>query len=160
MLVIFLSIQKHLQETDSIKYSGCFIWKPFLQRVSCFLDNIHSKFLDYFILGEQICINVFTVKFKGWISFITYNKKKTDKMGCQSLYSSWFKYWLSVTTELLVRPDLPVPSRILVHLYSVVGENSWCLGAPHVHRPLLHQLCLGLRSSQTEMPYYQNDSNE
>ncbi|CAK9813107.1 PiggyBac transposable element-derived protein 4 [Anthophora plagiata] len=50
-----------------------------LQRVSYFLDYVNSKFLDYFIPGEHICVDESTIKFKGRISFIRYNPKKSTK---------------------------------------------------------------------------------
>nr|XP_012152964.1 PREDICTED: piggyBac transposable element-derived protein 4-like [Megachile rotundata] len=60
-----------------------------LQRVSCFLDYLNSKFLDYFIPDEHICVDESTIKYKGRISFITYiQSEETDKVGHQSLYFS------------------------------------------------------------------------
>lgn len=100
-----------------------------LQRVSCFLDCINSKFLDYFIPGEQICTSR---KFKGRISFITYNPKKPTKWGIRvySLADSntgyiccILPYYGTLSTELLVRPDLPVSSRIPIHLYKMLLEK-------------------------------------
>lgn len=101
-----------------------------LQRVSCFLDYINSKFLDYIVPGEQICMDESTVKFKGRISFITYNKKPT-KWGIRvyTLADSNTGYIccifiiLWITHNLLVRPDLPVSSRIPIHLYKILLEK-------------------------------------
>lgn len=100
-----------------------------LQRVSCFLDYINSKFLDYFIPGEHICVDESTTKFKGRISFLTYNPKKPTKRGIRvyTLADSntgyiccILPYYVSLTTELLVKPDLPVSSRIPIHLYKML----------------------------------------
>ncbi|XP_043487956.1 piggyBac transposable element-derived protein 4 [Polistes fuscatus] len=103
-----------------------------LQRISCFLDYLNSKLLDYFIPGEHICVEESTRKFKGRISFITYNQKKPTKWGIRvyTLTDSKTGYiccilpfYGSLTTELLVRPDLPVSSRIPIHLYQMLLEK-------------------------------------
>ncbi|XP_015436661.1 PREDICTED: piggyBac transposable element-derived protein 4-like [Dufourea novaeangliae] len=103
-----------------------------LQRVNCFLEYVSSKFLDYFIPGEHICVDESTVKFKGRISFITYNPKKPTKWGIRVYALADSKtgyiccilpYYGSLTTELLVRPDLPVSTRIPLHLYQMSLEK-------------------------------------
>ncbi|KAL2719344.1 piggyBac transposable element-derived protein 4-like [Vespula squamosa] len=102
-----------------------------LQQVSCFLDYINPKFLDYFIPDEQICVDESTVKFKGRISFIAYNSKKPTKWGIRiyTLADSntgyiccILPYYGSLITELLVRFDLPVSSRIPLHLYKMLEK--------------------------------------
>ncbi|KAL2731764.1 piggyBac transposable element-derived protein 4-like [Vespula squamosa] len=111
MLAISLPIQKHLQETDSTK--------------------LHKlKIFGLFYTG-QICVDESTVKFKGRISFITYNPKKSTKWGIR-IYTladsntdsicSILPYG-SLTTELLVRPDLPVSSKIPIHLHKMLLEK-------------------------------------
>ncbi|XP_033326115.2 piggyBac transposable element-derived protein 4 [Megalopta genalis] len=103
-----------------------------LQRVSCFLDYINSKFLDYFMPGEQICVDESTVKFKSRTSFVAYDPKKPRKWGIRvyTLADSntgyiccILPYYGSLTTELLARPDLPVSSRIPIHLYKMLLEK-------------------------------------
>ncbi|KAL6417866.1 hypothetical protein ACFW04_012481 [Cataglyphis niger] len=103
-----------------------------LQRVSCFLDYLNSKFLDYFIPGEHICVDESTIKFKGRISFLTYNPKKPTKWGIRVYALADSKtgyiccilpYYGSLTTEFLVRPDLSVSSRIPIHLYQMLLEK-------------------------------------
>ncbi|CAD1475348.1 unnamed protein product, partial [Heterotrigona itama] len=97
-------------------------------QISSNLDDF-SKFLDYFIPGEQICMDELTMKFKGRISFITYNLKKPtkwDDIRVYTLVDSNTGYvccilpYGSLTTELLVRPDLPVFRRIPIHLYEML----------------------------------------
>lgn len=133
-----------------------------LQRVSCFLDYLNSKFLDYFIPGEHICVDESTIKFKGRISFVTYNPKKPTKWGIRVYTLAYSKtgyiccilpYYGSLTTELLVRPDLPVSSRIPIHLYQMLLEKIPGAQGHHmyVHGPLLYQLPLSSRASQIEM---------
>lgn len=97
--------------------------------ISGFLDYINGKFIDYFIPSEQICVDESIVKFKGRISFITYNPQKPTKWGikvytladsntgyiCQIL-----PYYGSLTTQTLIRPDLPVSTRIPLHLCTML----------------------------------------
>lgn len=102
-----------------------------LQRVSCFLDYINGKYLDYFTPGEQICVDESTIKFKGRILFITYNPKKPTKWGIRvyTLADSKTGYiccilpYYGSLTELLVRPDLPVSTRIPLHLYQMLLDK-------------------------------------
>ncbi|XP_017796993.1 PREDICTED: piggyBac transposable element-derived protein 4-like [Habropoda laboriosa] len=103
-----------------------------LQRVSGFLDYINSKFLYYFIPGEQICVDESTIKFKGRVSFITYNPKKPTKWGIRVYtlaYSNTgyicdiLPYYGCLTTEQLVRPDLPVSMRIPIHFYKMLLDK-------------------------------------
>ena len=51
-----------------------------LQEITCFLDYIcKCKILELFYTGEQICMDVSIIKFKGRVSFITYNPKEPIK---------------------------------------------------------------------------------
>lgn len=57
-----------------------------IQRVSIFLEYLDSKFSEYFIPGQNICVDESIVQFKGKISFITYNPIKPTKWGIR-IYS-------------------------------------------------------------------------
>lgn len=103
-----------------------------LQLVSCFLDYINSKFLNYFTPGEQICVDESTIKFKGRVSFITYNPKKPTKWGIRvytmadsntGYVCGILPYYGALTTEKLIRPDLPVSTRIPLHLYKMMLDK-------------------------------------
>ncbi|XP_020296777.1 piggyBac transposable element-derived protein 4-like [Pseudomyrmex gracilis] len=103
-----------------------------LQLVSCFLEYINSKLLKYFTPGEEICVDESTIKFKGRISFITYNPKKPTKWGIRVYTMEDSKtgyicgilpYYGSLTTEKLIRPDLPVSARIPLQLYTMLLEK-------------------------------------
>ncbi|CAK9810345.1 PiggyBac transposable element-derived protein 4 [Anthophora quadrimaculata] len=103
-----------------------------LQLVSCFLDYINSKFLDYFIPGEQICMNESTIKFKGRVSFVTYNPNKPTRWGIRlyTIADSNTGYicgilpcYGALTTKQLIRPDLPVSTRIPLHLYKMLLDK-------------------------------------
>ncbi|CAK9809611.1 PiggyBac transposable element-derived protein 4 [Anthophora plagiata] len=103
-----------------------------LQLVSSFLDCINSKFLKYFTPGEEICVDESTIKFKGRISFITYNPKKPTKWGIRvytmadantGYICGILPYYGSFTTEKLIRPDLPISTRIPLHLYTMLLEK-------------------------------------
>nr|XP_012150918.1 PREDICTED: piggyBac transposable element-derived protein 4-like [Megachile rotundata] len=95
-------------------------------RVSNFLDYIGDMFRAYFTPDREISIDESVVKFKGKISFITYNPKKPTKWGIRIYVLSdshtgyiyaMLPYYGSVTTDILIRPDLPVSSRIVLQLY-------------------------------------------
>lgn len=97
-----------------------------IQRASNFLEYINSRFSDYFIPGENICVDESVVKFKGKISFITYNPNKPTKWGIRiyvladsetGYVYSILPYYGSITSENLPRPDLLVSTRITLHLY-------------------------------------------
>ncbi|XP_035737648.1 piggyBac transposable element-derived protein 4-like isoform X2 [Vespa mandarinia] len=100
-----------------------------LQLISCFLEYINSKFLEYFSPGKEICVDESIIKFKGRISFITYNPKKPTKW-CVRVYTMTdsntgyicgiLPYYGSFTTEKLIRPDLPISARIPLHLYTML----------------------------------------
>lgn len=103
-----------------------------LQLVGCFLDYINSKFLKYFTPGREICVDESTIKFKGRISFITYNPKKPTKWGIRvytmadsstGYICGILPYYGSLTTDKLIRPDLPVSTRIPLHLYTMLLEK-------------------------------------
>ncbi|XP_058792504.1 piggyBac transposable element-derived protein 4-like [Phymastichus coffea] len=103
-----------------------------LQLVSCFLDYINSKFLNYFTPGREICVDESTIKFKGRVSFITYNPKKPTKWGIRvytmadsttGYICGILPYYGSLTTDSLIRHDLPVSTRIPLHLYSMLLEK-------------------------------------
>ncbi|CAK9816388.1 PiggyBac transposable element-derived protein 4 [Anthophora quadrimaculata] len=100
--------------------------------VSGFLEYINERFLNYFIPGEQICVDESTVKFKGRISFITYNPMKPTKWGIRvytladsntGFICGILPYYGSLTTETLIRPDLPVSTRIPLHLYKMILDK-------------------------------------
>lgn len=66
---------------------------------------------------------------KGKISFITYSKNKPTKWGIRiyvladtsnGYIYSILPYYGSITTEILIRPELPGTSRIVLHLYSTL----------------------------------------
>lgn len=100
-----------------------------LQLINGYLDYVNSRFLNYFIPSEQICVDESVVKFKGRVSFITYNPKKPTKWGIR-IYTladsntgyvcGILPYYGSLTTQTLMRPDLPVSTRISLHLYNAV----------------------------------------
>lgn len=142
-----------------------------LQLVSCFLDYINSKLLKYFTPGEEICVDESTIKFKGRISFITYNPKKPTKWGIRVytmadsntdsiylLYSSLL--WKSYHGEIDKARPSDISKNTAAPLYDAAGESAWYSRTPYVHRSVLHQLYLGWRIIQIEMPLDRNNLNE
>lgn len=55
------------------------------QKISNFLDNIDSKCRENFVLRAELSVNESIVKFKGQISFISYNPQKPTKW-CIRIY--------------------------------------------------------------------------
>ena len=97
-----------------------------IQKVSNFIDYIDGKFREHFTPDREISIDESVIKFKGKISFLTYNPKKPTKWGIRIYVLSdshtgyiyaMLPYYGSVSTEILIRPDLPVSSRIVLQLY-------------------------------------------
>ncbi|KAL2714427.1 piggyBac transposable element-derived protein 4-like [Vespula squamosa] len=97
-----------------------------IQKVSSFMDYIDSKFQEFFTLDREISIDEFVVKFKDKSSFITYNPKKPTKWGIRIYVLSdarteyicaMLPYYRSISTNTLIRPNLPVSSRIILQLY-------------------------------------------
>ncbi|CAD1468565.1 unnamed protein product, partial [Heterotrigona itama] len=109
-----------IPDSDSKNLKTC------IQRASIFLKYLDSKFSEHFIPGQNICINESIVKFKGKISFITYNPMKSTKWDIR-IYAmtdsetryiyTILLYFGSITSKNFIRPDLPVSTRILLHLY-------------------------------------------
>lgn len=97
-----------------------------IQKVKNFIDYIDGKFQEHFTPDREISIDESVVKFKGKTSFLTYNPKKPTKWGIR-IYGlsdartgyiyAMLPYYGSVSTECLIRPDLPVSSRIVLQLY-------------------------------------------
>ncbi|XP_015187591.1 PREDICTED: piggyBac transposable element-derived protein 4-like [Polistes dominula] len=100
-----------------------------LQLINGYLDYINSSLLNYFTPGKEICVNESIVKSKGRVSFTTYNSKKPTKWGINiyiltdsgtGYICEILPYYGSLTTQLLIRPDLPVSTRIPLHLYTML----------------------------------------
>ncbi|KAK9309619.1 hypothetical protein QLX08_000833 [Tetragonisca angustula] len=94
-----------------------------IQKVSNFIDYIDGKFQEHFTSDREISIDESVVKFKGKISFITYNPKKPTKWGIYVLSDArtgyiyaMLPYYGSVSTEVSsVRTSLSVQG--LFHNY-------------------------------------------
>ncbi|CAK9810844.1 PiggyBac transposable element-derived protein 4 [Anthophora plagiata] len=97
-----------------------------IQKVSNYLEYIDAKFRQYFIPYEAVAVDESVVKFKGKIAFITYNPNKPTKWGIR-IYAladsktgylfTILPYYGSITSDNISRPDLPVTTRIPLHLY-------------------------------------------
>lgn len=103
-----------------------------IQRVSNFMEYINSKFAEYFVPGQDICVDESVIKFKGKISFITYNPNKPTKWGIRiyvladsetGYMYNILPYYGSITSKNLIKPQLPVSSRIPLHLYNNLLAN-------------------------------------
>ena len=103
-----------------------------IQKANNFLQYINSKFSEHFIPYQSICVDESIIKFKGKICFITYNPAKPTKWGIRiyvladsntGYVYSVLPYYGSITSENLIRPDLPVSSRIPLDLYRKLLDN-------------------------------------
>ncbi|CAK9809212.1 PiggyBac transposable element-derived protein 4 [Anthophora quadrimaculata] len=103
-----------------------------IQKANNFLQYINSKFSEHFIPYQSICVDESIIKFKGKICFITYNPTKPTKWGIRiyvladsntGYVYSVLPYYGSITSENLIRPDLPVSSRIPLDLYRKLLDN-------------------------------------
>ncbi|CAK9799275.1 PiggyBac transposable element-derived protein 4 [Anthophora plagiata] len=59
-----------------------------VQKVNNFIEYLDEKFREYFLPGKEVFIDEAVVKFKGRISFITYNPQKPILNG-EYEYLSW-----------------------------------------------------------------------
>ncbi|XP_014480528.1 PREDICTED: uncharacterized protein LOC106747479 [Dinoponera quadriceps] len=96
-----------------------------VQKVNDFIEYLDEKFREYFVPGKEVSIDEAVVKFKGRISFITYNPQKPTKWGIRIFVlvdaKSAYVYGIlpycgKLTSQDLIKPDLPVSSRIVLHL--------------------------------------------
>lgn len=103
-----------------------------IQKASNFLEYINDNFSKCFIPKKNICVDESVVKFKGKICFITYNPNKPTKWGIRiyvladsetGYVYNILPYFGSITTEQLNRPDLPVSTRIPLHLYQKILQK-------------------------------------
>ena len=85
------------------------------QKVSNFLKYIDTMYRCHFIPGQNLSVDESVVGFKGKISFFTYNPKP-NKWGihmyvladsASSCVCTFIPYHEKITTESLVKPDLP-----------------------------------------------------
>lgn len=97
-----------------------------IQKVCNYLEYIDGKFRQYFIPYEAVVVDESVVKFKSRIAFITYNPNKPTKwrMRIYALADSKtgylftiLPYYGNITSDNLSRSDLPVSTRIPLHLY-------------------------------------------
>jgi hypothetical protein len=119
----------YLQANSFFRYFGCCIWRVSpsdkfedQNTKSNFLRYIDARFRDHFIPGKNLSVEDYVVGFKGKISFITYTNKKKELNGesvsmfwhtSTSYGCSFIPYHGKITTERLIKPDLPFTSRIV-----------------------------------------------
>jgi hypothetical protein len=103
-----------------------------IKKVNNFIKYIESKFQKYYIPSKFISIDESVIKFSEKISFITYNKLKSTKWGIRiyvladstnGYIYSILPYYGSITRESLIRPELPITSKIVLALYSKLLTN-------------------------------------
>ncbi|XP_068974788.1 piggyBac transposable element-derived protein 4-like [Bombus flavifrons] len=96
-----------------------------VQKINNFIEYLDEKFREYFVPGKEVSINEAVVKVKGRISFINYNPQKPTKWGIRIFVLADAKsayvygilpYYGKLTSQDFIKPDLPVSSRIVLHL--------------------------------------------
>lgn len=102
------------------------------------LDYVGSKFLELYRPNQFLSADESTVSFKGRVAFKMYNPKKPVKWGLR-LYvladslngyiCNMIPYYGSLTTNNLIRPDLPFTTRIIyqlaVNLQNVTQQTGY-----------------------------------
>jgi hypothetical protein len=112
------------------------------QKVSNFLKYIDDRCREHFIPSQNISVDESVVGFKDKI-FITYNPRKPTKWGIclyvladsATVYSyiyTFIAYHGKITTESLIKPDLPFTSRIVLHLFSNLKESCPNITGYHI----------------------------
>ena len=84
------------------------------------------------------------IKFKGRISFITYNPKKPAKRGIR-VYTTADSNTGHICGILPCSMEVWQRSWQVAPLCNVAGENTWCSRTPYVHRSLSYEFYLGRR---------------
>ena len=111
------------------------------QKVSNFLKYIDARFREHFIPGQNLSVDESVVGFKGKISFITYNPKKPTKWGIRvyvladsatSYVCTFIPYHGKITTESLIKPDLPFTSRIVLQLFHNIRQTWPDISGYHI----------------------------
>jgi hypothetical protein len=117
---------KYLQENAFFKYFGYLetvstadSLRTRTQKLSNFLNYIDARYRDHFIPGQTLSVDESVVGFKGEISFFTYNPIQPTKWGicihvlahcASSCVCMFIPDHDKITTESLVKPDLPFTS--------------------------------------------------
>ncbi|XP_026475392.1 piggyBac transposable element-derived protein 4-like [Ctenocephalides felis] len=124
----------HLHENDPNNQS----LNTRTQKVSHYLDYLDQKFRQHYVPSREISVDKSVVGFKGKISFITYNPNKPTKWGIRiyvmadantGYVYTILPYYGSLTSHQLVRPDLPVTTRIVLNLcQKLLDYNPGCQG--------------------------------
>ncbi|TBU02002.1 transposase IS4, partial [Hamiltosporidium tvaerminnensis] len=88
---------------------------------------------EHFVPSREISVDESVVGFKGKISFLTYNPNKPTKWGIRMYVMadantgyvySILPYYCSLTSEDLIRPDLPVSTRIVLELCNKLLDSN------------------------------------
>ncbi|XP_017778000.1 PREDICTED: piggyBac transposable element-derived protein 4-like [Nicrophorus vespilloides] len=112
------------------------------QKISYYLEYIDNKCRENFVSGKQLSVDEAVVKYNGRMTFIKYNPKKPTKCGIRmyvlldanvGYIQSILPYFGSLTTEILVRPDLPISRRIILQLYENFLQSNPEAAGYHIY---------------------------
>ncbi|CAK9833061.1 PiggyBac transposable element-derived protein 4 [Anthophora retusa] len=126
-----------------------------VNKVAHLLNYLDQKFRQHFVPAQNIAVDESTVGFKGRVSFKTYNPKKPNKWGLR-LYVladsltgyvyTFLPYFGKQTTNALIDPDLPITSRIVLHLYNNLQQSIPGAQGYHIYTDRLYtSIILGER---------------
>jgi hypothetical protein len=103
-----------------------------------YLDFLDERFKEHFVPSREISVDESVVGIKGKIRFLTYNPSKPTKWGIRMYVMadantgyvySILPYYGFLTSEDLIRPDLPVSTRIVLELCNeLLDSNPGSLG--------------------------------
>jgi hypothetical protein len=127
----------HLETVSTSDHS----LKTRTQKVSNLLKYIDTRFREHSIPGQNLSVDESVVGFKGKISFITYNPKKSTKWGIHvyvladsatSYVCTFIPYHGKITTESLIKPDLPFTSKIVLQPFHNIRQTWLDISSYHI----------------------------
>lgn len=113
-----------------------------VQKVNNFIEYFDEKFRDYFVPGKKVSIDEAVVKVKGRVSFISYDPQKPTKWGIRIFVltdaKSVYVYGIlpdygKLASQDLIKPDLPISSRIVLHLCNKLLHSVPSYAGYHVY---------------------------
>lgn len=139
---IFWSL--HLNPPPTGRVIGAMSRSAKVRNVVLYLDK---KYREYFIPNNKVSIDESTVGFKGRVVFKVYNKDKPTKWGIKIFVASDSitgyicaiePYLGKGTTDNMVRPDLGVTSRVVLHLVQKMKDDYGSVEGMHVFTDRLY----------------------
>ncbi|TBU20030.1 transposase IS4 [Hamiltosporidium tvaerminnensis] len=131
--ILFLCLRNEGPQSQQIGMHEIKLPKKDSQKDLHYLDFLDERFKEHFVPSREISVDESVVGFKGKISFLTYNPNKPTKWEIRMYIManantgyvySIFPYYGSLTSEDLIRPDLPVSTRIVLELCNKLLDSN------------------------------------